>query len=121
MPREKGFTLITLLFLLGLAVIVAMLAFKIAPAYMDYFAIRKSLENVLADPDVGQSSEALRESLARRLDVNFITDVDSRDMEIDKEDGTLTLMVPINRKEHLFGGVSVCIDLEATASAPLKQ
>jgi len=120
MPREKGFTLITLIFLLGLAVMVAMIAFKIVPAYMDYLTIKKSLENVLADPDVGQGNEALRQSLDRRLGVNFIRDVDGRDVVIDKEDGTLTLTVPINRKAHLVGGVSVCIDLEATASAPLK-
>lgn len=120
MQRYKGFTLITLLFMLGLAVIVAMVAFKIVPAYMDYYTVKNSLKNVLEDDGVTQSDAALRDSFDRRLNVNFIREITARDLEIIKEDGVLTLLVPISRKEHLVGGVSICVDLEATASVPLK-
>ena len=120
MQRENGFTLITLLFLLGLAVFAAMVAFKIIPAYLDYFTVKHSLETLLQDDQL-QSNESLRSSFDRRLNVNFIQDISARDLKIDKEDGKLILTVPINRKEHLAGGISISVDLEATASAPLKQ
>jgi hypothetical protein len=120
MHGEKGFTLITLIFLLGLVIVVVLIGFKVVPAYMDYYTIKNVLENVVQDPEVGQSSEELRGSVARRLDVNFVKGVDASDLLIEKEEGQLTLIIPINRKEHLMGGVSVCVDLEAKASAPLK-
>lgn len=119
MQRQNGFTLITLLFLLGLAVIVAMVGFKVVPTYMTYFSVRSSLENILKEETL-QSNEAIRASFAKRLDVNFIQDITAKDLEIYKEDGQLTLTVPISSKKQLVGGVSVCVDLEATASAPHK-
>lgn len=120
MQRQNGFTLITLLFLLALAIGVALVAFRVVPAYMDYFTVRNSLENILKTGGVDQSNESLRDSFEKRLDVNFVKNVTARDLEIDKDGGMLTLRVPINRKEHLVGGVSLSIDLEATASAPLQ-
>lgn len=119
MNGHKGFTLITLLFLLALAAFVALTAFKIVPTYIDYFAVQKSLENLLAS-DVPRNPQALRESFSRRLNVNYIRDIDSRDLQIEKQDGMLVLTVPINRKHHLAGGISLCVDLEATASAPVN-
>lgn len=119
MKRENGFTLMTLMFLLGLGVIVALLAFKIAPTYMDYFAVKSSLENIIED-GTDQTNPELRKTFAARLNVNFIRDISASDLEIDRTDDILTLSVPINRTEHLFGGISVTIDLEAKASAPIK-
>lgn len=120
MHGNKGFTLITLLFLLALAVFATMVGFKIVPTYIDYFAVQKSLENVLSAPDIAQTNEALRDSFAKRLNVNFIQDISERDLQIDKEGGQIILTVPISRKTHLVGGISLCVDLEAKASAPLK-
>lgn len=119
MRRDKGFTLITLIFLLGLAAFAALAAFRVIPAYMDYYAVKGSLENILAS-DGPKSNEALRGSFAKRLDVNFIKSVDARDLDINTENGMLTLTVPVSRKGALFGGVSLCVDLEAKASAPVK-
>lgn len=120
MNGQKGFTLITLLFMLALAVFVAMVAFKTVPAYMDYFTVKNSLENLLKEEQT-QSNEAIRSSFDKRMNVNFIQDISARDLEISKDEGMLTLSVAISRKEHLVGGISLCVDLEATASAPLQQ
>jgi hypothetical protein len=120
MRQERGFTLISLLFLLALAAGVALVGFKIVPAYIDYFTIKHTLQNILAE-DTDQTDVSLRSSLDRRLDVNFIKDIDSHALHISRDDGVLTLTVPIARKEHLAGGISICVDLEATASAPVKQ
>lgn len=117
MKRERGLTLIGLLFLLALAAGVALVGFKVAPAYMDYFTVKNSLENILAE-GTDQDDASLRSTFDRRLDVNFVKDITAKDLHISRDDGMLTLSVPISRKEHLFGGVSVCVDLEAKASKP---
>lgn len=120
MKQECGFTLISLLFLLALAGVVALIGFKIVPAYIDYFTIKSTLQNILADSD-DQSDIGLRTTLDKRLDVNYIEDITSRDLIINRDNGVLTLTVPVSRKKHLVGGISVCVDLDATASAPIRQ
>lgn len=120
MNQERGLTLIGLLFLLALAASAAMVGFRIMPAYIDYFTVKHTLENILiAGSD--QTDSDLRKTLDARLNVNFIQDISARDLVIERDKGVLTLTVPINRKEHLVGGVSVCVDLEAMASTRIKE
>ncbi len=120
MNKQNGFTLITLIFLLGLAVFVVWLGFKIVPVYMDYYAVKNSLENILKE-DTPHTNEALRKTFEARMNVNFIRDLNAKDLQIDKDNGTLTLMVPITRQQRLTSSISLLIELEAKASAPLKQ
>jgi type II secretory pathway pseudopilin PulG len=120
MNQERGMTLISLLFVLALAACAALVGFKVIPAYIDYFTIKHSLESVLAE-GADQSDADLRKTMDARLNVNYIQDITARDMEINRDNGALTLSVPISRKEHLFGGISVCVDLDATASAKASQ
>ncbi len=116
MQRERGFTMIGLVLVLILVALTALTAFKIIPIYIDYYTIRHSLENVL-EVEGPQGNEALRRSFSARLNVNPIYGLDLSDLEIEREDGYVTLRFPINRKEHLIGGISISVDLEATASA----
>ncbi|MFZ5485247.1 MAG: DUF4845 domain-containing protein [Pseudomonadota bacterium] len=119
MRKQGGFTLMTLIFLLALASFFALIGFKVAPAYMKYFAVKNSLQNILKE-DGGRTNEELRRTFAARMDVNYVQDIEPSDLEISRDDGMLTLSVPINSKEHIAGGVSVAIDLVAEVSEPLK-
>jgi hypothetical protein len=120
MRKEGGFTLLGLLFMLTLAACAALVSFKIVPAYMDYYTVRNVLQNIL-DEDVEFSNQSIRKTFAARINVNFIRDLGPNDLYISRDNGMLTLSVPISRKEHLVGGISVSVDLEATAQKPLKN
>lgn len=120
MKTQRGLTLLGLIFFLILAAMAAWVAFKIVPAYIDYYTVQHSLENVVRDTD-DQTNESLRKTFDARLNVNFIRDITARDLVIEREDGVLTLSVLISRKERLVGGVSVCVDLEARATTALRK
>jgi len=120
MKRERGLTLLGLIFLLALAVVVALIAFRVVPTYIDYYTLRNSLENILAN-GTDQTNDELRSTFEKRMDVNYMPDITGRDLDISRDDGMLTLSVPIDRKQHLVGGVSISIDLVATASAPIGK
>ncbi|HEX8978252.1 MAG TPA: DUF4845 domain-containing protein [Parasulfuritortus sp.] len=120
MRQERGLTLISLIFVLVVVAGVVFVGFKVASSYIDYFTVKSTLKNLLAE-GANQSDDDLRASLDRRLDVNFIRDVTSRDLQISRDNGLLTLTVPIDRKQPLFGGISICVDLNATESAPIRQ
>jgi hypothetical protein len=114
-------TLIGLILVLILVAGAVLVAFRIVPAYIDYFTIQHSLESILSDKGGDLSDGAIRTTLDARLNVNYIEGMSSKDLEISRDHGTLTLTMPITRKEHLVGGVSVCVDLEATASTSIGR
>jgi hypothetical protein len=120
MKGQKGFTLASLMFLLMLAGFSALVAMKTVPTYIDYYAVQKSLENILRDVGTDKTTLELRTTFDARMNVNSIYNVKSSDLEISRDNGMLTLTVPVSSKKHLAGGISVSVDLVATASAPLK-
>lgn len=119
MNRERGLTLIGLLFMLVVVAVFALVAFRVVPTYIDYFTVRHSLQSILAEGG-DQSDGDLRATFDKRLNVNYIQDISDKDLEINRDNGMLTLTVPISRKSPLFGGVSICVDLDATASTAVK-
>lgn len=120
MRKQGGFTLLGLLIMLFLAACAALVAFKIVPAYMDYYTVKHVLENILEE-DQELSNQSIRRTFAARLNVNFIRDLGPNDLYISRDGGMLTLTVPISRKEHLVGGISVAVDLDATAQMRIRN
>ena len=119
MNGQKGFTLLTLMFLLMLFGFAALVAMKTVPTYIDYFAVKKSLENILEN-GTDQTPLELRETFAKRMDVNSIYTIKGSELEISRDNGMLTLSVPVSSKKPFAGGISISVDLVASASAPLK-
>lgn len=118
--RQRGFTLITLVFLLFLAGFFALLAMKTVPTYLDYYAVSKSLQHILAERGAEASDGELRETFAKRLDVNSVYSIKASELDISREHGELTLSVPISSKAPMAFGISVSVDLVATASTPIR-
>lgn len=122
MQRQRGFTLVTLIFLLMLAGLAAMVAMKTVPTYIDYFAVKKSLENILLEgKGTALSNFELRDTFDRRMNVNSIYTIKSTELEISRDKGMLTLSVPVSSKKPLGWGLGITVDLVATASAPIQE
>ncbi|NTV95652.1 MAG: DUF4845 domain-containing protein [Thiobacillus sp.] len=120
MQRQRGFTLVSLIFMLMLAGFAALIAMKTVPTYINYFAVKKSLENILAEANTEATAYELRSTFDKRMDVNSIYDIKSSDLEVSRDNGMLTLSVPISSKKPIGWGIGVTVDLVATASTPLK-
>lgn len=118
--KQRGFTLITLLFLLALAAIVAWVGMKIVPPYMDFFTVENILNNIIKEDGVELSDEQIRNTFEKRLDTNYINFLTRRDLVISRERGKLTLTVPVNRKTHMAYGVYLSVELEAKAQGDLS-
>jgi Tfp pilus assembly protein PilE len=88
---QRGFTLGGFIMLLILALIVGILALKIVPMYMEFNSVKSAMEAVKAEKY--DSSKAVRESLMKRLSMNYVESVESDDITISTNDGSYDVSV----------------------------
>ncbi len=119
MKQQRGVTLIGTIFFLILFAGVALVGFKVVPFYIDYFTMKSMLGN-LASEKTKDSDGELRQGFAMRASTNYLIGYEPSDLEIDRDHGLLTLTYYMERKAPLVAGVSLLMQEEAKASAPLK-
>jgi hypothetical protein len=119
MRAEKGITLLGTIFFLALVAVCALIGFKVAPFYVDYFNMRSMLRNMAVEMRSATDSE-LRRGFSIRANANYLNDYSPQDMTIDRTEGILTLTVEVTKKAPMVAGVSLCMKLDAVGEAPLK-
>lgn len=119
MKTQKGITLIGLIFFLALGSLVALIAMRVAPFYIDFFTMRSMLGNMAMEKR-GATDRELRRDFDMRANSNYLTGYSGSDMVIDRDNGYLTLTVFMTDKKSLVGGVSLLMELDAKGSAILK-
>jgi hypothetical protein len=119
MARQKGITLIGLIFFLTLGTIVALIGFRVVPFYIDYFTMRNMLQNLATEKRDAPDRE-LRNNFDMRSSTNYLRGYKPSDMEISRDQGRLTLTVHMSDKKALVGGISLLMELDAQGSSILK-
>jgi hypothetical protein len=119
MVKQRGVTLIGLIFFLALGTIVALIGFRVVPFYIDYFTMRSMLQN-LATEKRDAPDRDLRQDFSMRLSTNYLNGYKPSDLDINRDQGYLTLTVSMSDKKPLVGGVSLLMELDAKGSALLK-
>lgn len=118
MKRQTGVTLSGLIFFLLLLSLAVSVAFRIAPAYMDYWLVGRVLNELVAQPDLQKNSdESIRDQFAKQLSMNNVTLVNRSDLLIERIPGGVKLSAPLSAKKPLIGPVSLCLDFQAEASS----
>lgn len=118
MNRQRGATFLGMLIVAILVVFAAILAAKLVPSGFEYWSVRKVLAAMANDPGTPEmSARQLRDSFDKRANIDNITSVTGRDLEITREDGQVRLSIIYAKKIPMGGGVSICLDLPAASTA----
>jgi len=112
--RQLGIGLGGLLVAAFILIIVALLGMKLAPSYIEFFAVKKAV-NALASERAGASPAEIRRSFDQRATVDDITSIKGADLEITKDGGTLVITAAYRKEIPLFANVGVYIDFAATS------
>jgi hypothetical protein len=108
---------IGLVLVIALGISIVLIGVKLVPAYIEFFSVKKILTAIAKDPGFETMSPAeIRKSFERRLAIDYVTAVDSKDLEITKEDGNNVVSVEYSQKIPLAFNVSACLDFEASTS-----
>ena len=110
---QRGVTLTGLMMLLFVAIFVALLGFKLIPAYIDFYTAKKAI-NVVAREKQGSTAGEIRRSFELRSAIDDIK-VRSSDLEITKEGNELVVGFAYRKEVPLFANVGIYIDFAASS------
>lgn len=109
--RQRGMTTIGLILVLATVGFFATLVIKLTPVYLESFqigSIFKTLEREV--PMDTASNQEVRDSLAKRFDINSITDVNPRQVKIRREGGKITaLALKYETRVPMFANVDALV------------
>jgi Tfp pilus assembly major pilin PilA len=105
MLKQRGLSLVNLI--IGLAVVgfLAVMAAKMMPAYIEYFAVKKMLAAMEQAGDLKGSVRDIRTSYERRNAIEDVKSVRGEDLEVTKEGG-----------ETVVSASWSCLDFAATTA-----
>jgi hypothetical protein len=113
--RQCGLTMLSFLFVLTVVLVVALVSFRVIPAYIEYFSVQKALQGALNDSKDLTRAEVVR-LLDRRLGAEYIDSVHAADVEVTKSGNVITASVSWQTKLPLVGNASLLLDFDASAS-----
>jgi hypothetical protein len=113
--HQQGMTFIGLLCVLALAGVVVYAGIRLAPLYLNYMKIARTLDSVAAEvkgdnPDPG----AIRTSIDRHFNIEDPTGITTKDVEITKDDGGVQMHVSYDDSVPYVANVSLTVHFEKT-------
>jgi hypothetical protein len=116
MKQQRGLSLIGLIMVSGLLVAAALVFFKLLPAYIEYFAVKRAVSDLAMGSEVrGGSVRDAQAAFARRAQIDDISSITPSDLEISKQGEGFSIVATYQRCVPLFSNISICMDFEASA------
>jgi hypothetical protein len=114
MRKQRGVSLLGLLvigFMVGFAML---LGFKLVPAYVEYFAVKKTIA-VLAKEQKTGSPEDIRKAFEKRAVIEDINSFKADDLDIAKDKNGISISVAYDKTVPVFSNIYVLIKFEASS------
>ena len=110
-PSQRGVTLTGLMMLLFVLIFVALLGFKLIPAYIDFYTAKKAINAVARQ---GTTAAEIRRSFELRSAIDDVK-VRPSDLEITKAGNELVVGFAYRKEVPLFANVGIYIDFAASS------
>lgn len=115
MHKQRGVALSGLLFWGIVISLLAVLAMKVAPEYLDYFKILKSVKSISTQSS-GKTVGEIRAAFDKYADVNYLKGINGTDLDISKEGNDVVIAFAYEKRIPLFYNVSLLIDFQGSSS-----
>lgn len=113
MNRQKGVSLSGLLIICVLVIALALVGFKLFPAYAEYFKVRSAITEISRSGELRGSTKELQAAFDRRATIDSISVISARDLEFTKGPDGYAVSAAWSVKVPLFSNISACMDFEA--------
>jgi Domain of unknown function (DUF4845) len=113
--NQLGLSMLALMAGGAIFIAVALLGMKLAPSYIEFFAIKKAVNAIGVDARNGATAAALRKTFDARAIIDAIESVKGSDLEITKDQTGLVVSVGYRKEVPLAGNVGIYIDFSAVS------
>ena len=117
MHKQRGVSMLGFMFMSVAVIIIAMLAMKLVPAYLEFFSVKKILNAMGQDSETkSMSNNEIRRSFAKRADVGYVTVVKPEDLAVDRSGGNIVISTEYEYRTKLVANISLVVDFKATSN-----
>ena len=116
MQNQRGVSLTGLIVTLAVLGFLAVMAAKLMPAYIDYFAVKKIFKSMEQAGDLKNGVREIRKSFDTRNAIENVQAVKGDDLEIGKEGGETIVSANWSVKIPMVSNVSACLDFSVTTA-----
>jgi hypothetical protein len=112
---QQGMTFIGLLCILALVGVIAYAGIRLVPVYLNYMNIARTMDTVASEfkgenPDLG----GIRRSLEKHWEIEAISAVDFKDIEVTKDDSGVSMHVAFDDAVPYIANVSLSVHFDKT-------
>jgi len=116
MRTQRGMGFFGVLVMLIAIVFVAIVGMKVAPAYIEYFSIKKAVTGMVESGELRNATVAdVRKAFDRRAIIDEISSIQGSDLEITKEGSEIVLGFAYEKRIPLFYNISLLIDFQGSS------
>ena len=115
--RQRGLTIVGFILVAAVVIIFAMVGFRVVPSYVEYYSVKKALDDTMRGDSVDPNNlQAFRSELTRRLQTSYVENVKATDAIIQRSGNQLTAELAWERRLHMFGNAYILLEFEAVSS-----
>ena len=113
--RQRGMTFFGVVSVLALAGMVVYAGIRLAPVYLNYMKVARSVDAAAADfKSENPDPEALRRSLEKHWQIEDISGVEAKEVQIQKEDTGVSMHVEYDDLVPYISNVSLSVHFDKT-------
>lgn len=116
MLRQRGVSLSGLLVASIVLIFAVLLLFRLLPAYIEYFTVKKTLSRIAKDPEMQRATPAqIRGAFSKSSQIDNITAVTPEDLDVTREDNRLLLNASYSKRVPIVANIAACIEFAASS------
>ena len=112
--RQRGISILGLIVVLVIAILVALLAFKLIPSYMEFRAMKGAIAAIAREKQ-NSTVQEIRRAFESRQAIDDFSAVKATDLDITKQGNQVVISFSYRKEVPLFRNVGLYIDYQATS------
>jgi hypothetical protein len=117
---QKGVTMLTIAFYLGLLAFVVLTALKLFPVYMESFSVASSVEAMNSAQEEYSGAMAVRIALLKKLGFNNVQNVTKDDISVTRENQVYMIDVNYEVRIPYIKNINLVVSFENHAEVPAR-
>ena len=119
MKKQQGMSIVGFLMVACIVAFLGLTAIKLVPAYIEFKSVKQAMDAAVSQSSGARDASAseIRESLSKRLSMNYVTSVKPSDIKITPQSGGgFKLNVDYQAEKPLMGNVFFLLKFKHEAS-----